>query len=277
MSVNHYENFPVGSVLLPKRLRQPVHAIYHFARTADDYADEGNASNEERLASIAGLSQELDIITAGKTPQTPLMQKLNQEAIQPYSLPLASFYDLLSAFSQDVVTKRYQTFDELVDYCRRSANPVGTLLLHLYGVTGKEHFAMSDAICSALQLINFWQDVAVDWQKNRVYIPQEDLIRFNVSETDIANGNINDNFRSLLKFECDRARAIMLSGAPLGRYLKGRIGFELRMIIQGGLCILDKLEQNRYDVFNHRPVLGWRDWILLTYNAVNFNLILSSH
>ncbi len=277
MSVNHYENFPVGSVLLPKRLRQPVHAIYHFARTADDYADEGNASNEERLASLAGLSQELDIIAAGKTPQTPLMQKLNQEAIQPYSLPLASFYDLLSAFSQDVVTKRYQTFDELVDYCRRSANPVGTLLLHLYGVTGKEHFAMSDAICSALQLINFWQDVAVDWQKNRVYIPQEDLIQFNVSETNIANGNINDNFRSLLKFECDRARTIMLSGAPLGRYLKGRIGFELRMIIQGGLCILDKLEQNRYDMFNHRPVLGWRDWILLTYNAVNFNLILSSH
>jgi squalene synthase HpnC len=270
MSVNHYENFPVGSVLLPKRLRQPVHAIYHFARTADDYADEGNASNEERLASLAGLSQELDIITAGKTPQTPLMQKLNQEAIQPYSLPLASFYDLLSAFSQDVVTKRYQTFDELVDYCRRSANPVGTLLLHLYGVTGKEHFAMSDAICSALQLINFWQDVAVDWQKNRVYIPQEDLIQFNVSETNIANGNINDNFRSLLKFECDRARTIMLSGAPLGRYLKGRIGFELRMIIQGGLCILDKLEQNRYDVFNHRPVLGWRDWILLTYNAAKF-------
>ena len=260
MSVDHYENFPVGSVLLPKRLRQPVHAIYHFARTADDFADEGNVSNEERLAALSGLSQELDLIAAGKEPQTALMQKLNQDAIQPYSLPLTPFYDLLSAFSQDVITKRYQTFEELMDYCRRSANPVGTLLLHLYGVTGKEPFAMSDAICSALQLINFWQDVAIDWKKDRVYIPQEDLARFNVLENDIANGSIDDKFRLLLKFECDRARNLMLSGVPLGRLLKGRIGFELRMIIQGGLRILDRLEQNRYDVFNSRPTLQITDW-----------------
>ena len=260
MSVNHYENFPVGSVLLPKRLRQPVHAIYHFARTADDYADEGDASNEARLASLNGLSAELDLIASGKAPQMPLMQKLNQDAIQPYSLPLTPFYDLLSAFSQDVVTKRYHTFTDLLDYCRRSADPVGNLLLHLYGKISTEQIAMSDAVCSALQLINFWQDVAIDWKKDRIYIPQEDLVRFNVSEEDIAHGNINDNFRALLKFECDRARAMMLSGAPLGRILKGRIGFELRMIIQGGLRILDKLEQNQYDVFSHRPTLQITDW-----------------
>ncbi len=268
MSVNHYENFPVGSVLLPKRLRQPVHAIYHFARTADDYADEGNASNEQRLASLNDLSQELDLIAAEKVPQMPLMQTLNQNAIQPYSLPLTPFHDLLSAFSQDVVTKRYQTFTELMDYCRRSANPVGNLLLHLYGKTSTEQIAMSDAICSALQLINFWQDVAIDWKKDRVYIPQEDLIQFSITEDDIAHGNINDDFRSLLKFECDRARAMMLSGAPLGRILKGRIGFELRMIIQGGMRILDKLEQNRYDIFSHRPTLQITDWVNILLKAL---------
>lgn len=268
MSVGHYENFPVGSVLLPRRLRKPIHAIYHFARTADDYADEGDVSNEERLASLEALRQELDNIDKQLACQNPMMAKLYQDAIKPFNLPLKPFYDLLSAFSQDVVVKRYESFGEVMDYCRRSANPVGTLLLHLYGVTDKKQFAMSDAICSALQLINFWQDVTIDWQKDRVYLPQEDLRKFGVTEEDIANKNISLAFKKLLQFECDRTHKMLLAGSPLATLLKGRIGFELRMIVLGGQRILHKIDQSQYDVFNHRPVLETKDWWVMFKRAI---------
>ena len=165
MSVGHYENFPVGSLVLPRRLRRPVHAIYAFARTADDIADEGDLPNEERLRQLDSLRAELDRLAAGQTPHSELMQRLEREAVRPFNLPLEPFYHLLSAFSQDVVKTRYQHFGELVDYARLSANPIGRLLLHLYGHTDPLSLAQSDGICTALQLINFWQDVAVDWQK----------------------------------------------------------------------------------------------------------------
>ena len=174
MSVNHYENFPVGSIVLPRRLRKPVHAVYAFARTADDIADEGNAEAAERLRQLDKLKAELDCIAQGGKPQTALMQCLHNEVIEPFQLPLQPFYDLLAAFSQDVVKTRYENFGELIAYCRLSANPVGRIMLHLYGQTDEVSMAQSDGICTALQLINFWQDVAVDWQKGRVYIPQED-------------------------------------------------------------------------------------------------------
>ncbi|WP_434777263.1 squalene synthase HpnC [Neisseria sp. Ec49-e6-T10] len=267
MSVDHYENFPVGSVLLPRRLRKPIHAIYHFARTADDYADEGEFSDEQRIEALIGLKKELDLIDEGKKPKTELMNQLLDNAIVPFSLPLKPFYDLLSAFCQDVSTKRYEHFGDLIDYCRRSANPIGTLLLHLYGVTDKRQFAMSDAICTSLQLINFWQDVAVDWQKQRVYIPQEDLQRFNVSEEEIAQGKAQFNFQNLMRFECDRTHKMLLSGSPLGLALKGRIGFELRMIVLGGQRILYKLDQNKYNMFEHRPVLQFKDWCSILKRA----------
>ncbi|MDE2585656.1 MAG: squalene synthase HpnC, partial [Betaproteobacteria bacterium] len=179
MPVDHYENFPVASLLLPAHLRRPVEVIYWFARSADDIADEGDASPAERLAALAAYNAELDRIDAGTTPETPLFQAL-APIMAVHRLPIELFRDLLSAFAQDVTVKRYADYASLLDYCRRSADPVGRLLLHLFEVATPDNLRRSDAICTALQLINFWQDIAVDWQKGRVYLPQEDLVRFGV-------------------------------------------------------------------------------------------------
>ncbi len=267
MFVNHYENFPVGSLAMPRRLRRPTHAIYAFARTADDIADEGDDAPETRIAKLNELNRELDLIAQHQRPETPLMQRLLDEAITPHQLPLQPFYDLLDAFAQDVVKKRYQNFGELVDYARRSANPVGRLMLHLYGATDERSIGQSDGICTALQLINFWQDVAVDWQKNRVYIPQDDLAKFGVSEQQIADGNVDAAFKRLMAFECERAFKMLHAGSPLGRTLKGRLGFEVRLIVLGGQTILQKLDGCQYDVFRQRPVLGWKDWLRMVKGA----------
>ncbi len=270
MSVDHYENFPVASILMPKRLRKPVAAIYHFARAADDIADEGNQPDTERLRQLDEFRFELACIDEKETPHTLLFQNLAAE-IREHALPLEPFYDLLDAFSQDVVKKRYTSFDELLDYCRRSANPVGTLLLHLYGEATPQNIAYSDAICTSLQLINFWQDVAKDWAIGRVYLPQDDLARFTVEETQIAQGSCDEQWRQLMKFEVDRARAMMRQGAPLGSILTGRIGLEMRMIIAGGLRILDKIEAADYDVFRHRPVLRPLDWVIMLAKSAPFS------
>lgn len=268
MSVNHYENFPVGSLAMPRRLRRPTHAIYAFARTADDIADEGRDEAAERILKLDGLAAELDRIAAGETPQTALMQRLQREAITPFAMPLQPFYDLLSAFKQDTEKTRYQNFGELADYCRRSANPVGRMMLHLYGQTDAQSIAQSDGICTALQLINFWQDVAVDWQKNRVYIPQEDLAKFGVSEEQIAAGRADFAFQRLMAYQCERAFKMLKGGSPLGKTLKGRLGFELRMIVVGGQLILQKLDGVKYDVFTQRPVLDKKDWLIILKRAL---------
>ena len=262
MSVDHYENFPVASFLVPAPLRRPIEVIYRFARSADDIADEGDASPEERLAGLAAYQAELDRIAAGTTPQTPLFMAL-AEVIRQHALPIQLFRDLLDAFAQDVVKKRYADYPELLDYCRRSANPVGRLVLQLFDRTEPEHLAQSDCICTALQLINFWQDVAVDWQKDRVYIPQTDLPRFRVGETDIAAGRWSANWAALMDFQIDRACDLMLQGAPLVHALPGRLGWEIRLTVQGGLRILEHLRKVRGDVFQHRPQLGKWDWLVL--------------
>lgn len=268
-SVDHYENFPVASILLPRRLRQPVAAIYHFARAADDIADEGDLPAAERLAQLDEFRDELDHIANGETPLPPLFQRLKSE-IEAHQLPLQPFHDLLDAFSQDVMKKRYANYEELLEYCRRSANPVGRLLLHLYGEAGEVTFRYSDAICTALQLINFWQDVKKDWAIGRVYLPQEDLAGFGVGEAQIAAGEVDDNWQALLRFEVQRTRELMLSGKPLGTILTGRVGLEMRMIIQGGLRILDKLEAADYDMFNKRPVLKPWDWAIMLAKSAPF-------
>ncbi|MDD2720828.1 MAG: squalene synthase HpnC [Gallionella sp.] len=270
MSVEHYENFPVASVLMPKRLRRPVAAIYHFARAADDIADEGDLPDAERLAQLDAFRAELDRIAAGITPTTPLFQNLAVE-IGMHALPMAPHYDLLDAFSQDVVKKRYDSFDELLDYCRRSANPVGNLLLHLYGEATPVNLAYSDAICTSLQLINFWQDVAKDWAIGRVYLPQDEMARFGVSEQQIAEQTCDERWRQLMNFQVDRARSLMLQGAPLGSILTGRIGLEMRMIIAGGLRILDKIDAVDYDVFRRRPVLKPYDWVIMLAKSAPYS------
>jgi squalene synthase HpnC len=244
-----------------------VHVIYAFARAADDFADEGDDTDAVRLANLEGFREHLRLIEAGAEPTTPLFKAL-ADVIQKHQLPLQAFYDLLDAFSQDVVKKRYANFDELMEYCRRSANPVGTLMLHLYQQATPENLIYSDAICSALQLINFWQDVEIDFAKPRVYIPQQDLQRFSVTEKQIGEKICGDNWCALMQFEIRRARNLLLSGEPLGRVLKGRIGLEMRLIIQGGLRILDKLEQHQYDMFRHRPALKKIDWAIMLARAV---------
>ena len=262
MSVDHYENFPVASVLLPRELRQPVELIYRFARTADDFADEGERADNERLALLAGYSQELNRIERSEEPRTELFREL-APMIAQRRLPVSLFHDLLSAFSQDVTTKRYATLDEVLDYCRRSANPVGRLLLVLYGAATPQNNAWSDNICSALQIINFLQDIEIDYANGRVYMPQDELARFGVSEAQIAAGQVDDAWRRFMAFEVGRTRAMLLAGAPLGRALRGRIGLELRMIVAGGERILRKIETAGYDVFRRRPVLRSHDWALM--------------
>ena len=276
MSVNHYENFPVASILLPRRLRPAVHAIYAFARSADDLADEGDASPKERLAALNQYEQALGCIQKqqkipSSSPSSLFSPSLFDDLakiVRDYKLPLQPFYDLLSAFKQDVVTTRYTTYDALLDYCTRSAQPVGRLMLALYGADNPQNCRDSDAICSALQLINFWQDIAIDQQKQRIYLPQEDLEHFGVTESQIEQGIINPEWCNLMHFQIAHAQRLMLSGAPLALRLPGRIGWELRLVIQGGLRILEKIEAVDYDVFKRRPQLNVSDWIRILWRAV---------
>lgn len=267
MAVNHYENFPVASILLPARLRPAVQTLYAFARGADDIADEGDASNDERLAGLERYATQLNAITHGDPVEDDQFRQL-ATVIRQYALPTQPLFQLLSAFKQDVVKKRYQTYPELLDYCDRSANPVGQLILHLYGQATDENLRDANAICSALQLINFWQDVAVDWQKQRIYIPVEDLQRFGVTEQQIDTQGCDAAWRALMQFEIRRTRELMLSGSPLARRLRGRIGLELRGVVQGGLRILEKIEMANEDVFRDRPVLTKSDWVRIGLRSV---------
>ena len=267
---DHYENFPVASLLLPAPLRPAVAAIYAFARSADDFADEGDLPAEERLRRLNEYRTELDRIERGEPTGHPIFLRLRPH-IERHRLPLSLFRDLLDAFAQDVVKDRYADFAELMDYCRRSANPVGRLLLHLFDAATPDNLQRSDAICSALQLINHWQDVGIDIGKGprgRIYLPQEDLRRFTVTERNLGRRPATADFRRLMAFEVARARALMLSGASLGSDLPGRIGVEIRAIVAGGLRILDKIEAVGYDVLSRRPVLGAFDWPRVFLQAI---------
>lgn len=260
MAVDHYENFPVASILMPRRYRRPVALIYRFAREADDFADEGDLPPTERLALLDGFSRELDRIESSQPPGIAWFANL-AGIIHEHGLPLQLFRDLLSAFSQDVVKERYSDYAEVLDYCRRSANPIGRLLLLLYGAATPQNNAWADAICSSLQLINFWQDIAIDYRKKRIYLPQDEMAQYGITESHIANATVNDAWRKFLGFQVNRARQYLHSGAPLGHALNGRLGLEMRMIIAGGNRILTKIENAGCDVFHSRPVLRPHDWL----------------
>jgi len=263
LSVGHYENFPVASVLVPARYRGAVVAIYRFARAADDIADEGNAPAAARHRALDAFGRGLDAIERGETPVEPPFAAL-AAVVREHNLPIGLFRDLLSAFAQDVDTTRYSTFVDVLDYCRRSANPVGRLLLAMYRVDDAQALAQSDAICTALQLANFWQDVAIDWRKDtRLYLPLEDLDRFGVTLAQIANGVCDERFTRLMAFETARTRSLFDDGRPLMRRLPWRLGLELAAVIAGGSRVLERIDAVRGDVFTRRPVLGKRDWALL--------------
>lgn len=262
MSVDHYENFPVASALLPARCRSAVVAIYRFARAADDLADEGDAPGASRHAALAGFSRELDAIERGEMPRSEPFASLAR-AVRTHDLPLTHLRNLLSAFGQDVDVTRYPTFEALTDYCRRSANPIGRLLLVIHRTDDAQSRAESDAICTALQLANFWQDVAVDWRKGRVYIPLEDLDRFGVDVAQIAAGAGDARWARLMRFETARTRTLFEAGRPLVRRLPWRAGVELRVVIAGGTRILERIDAVSGDVFTQRPTMRKRDWALL--------------
>jgi squalene synthase HpnC len=271
MASSHYENFPVASILMPKSLRAPIAVIYSFARQADDIADEGTDSIEQRLANLDRFREELNLIQAYIRPNTDFFRTLNF-IIRSHHLALAPFYDLLDAFSQDVTKTRYANFEEVLDYCRRSANPVGTLLLNLYRQATPDNLILSDHICSALQLINFYQDIAIDFAKNegksRIYLCQDEMLSMGVSEQDIKLGHVNQNWQNLMLLNINRAENMLLSGKPLGCKLKGRIGLELRMIIAGGERIIYKLKACKGDIFNRRPQLNTWDWVMILLKAL---------
>jgi squalene synthase HpnC len=271
MPIDHYENFPVASLLLPRSLQEPVGQVYWFARSADDIADEGDADDATRIARLAAYDRQLTRI-GNHERIDPALEPVRFAAlaqlIRTWPLSIRHFHDLLSAFTQDVTVKRYDTYEAVLDYCNRSANPVGRLMLELYHRSSADLVAKADAICTSLQLINFWQDVEVDARKGRIYLPLEDLQRFGLDEQQVLSGAGGSNWRELMQFECQRARLLMQSGAPLVHDLPGRIGLELRLIVQGGLRILERIQAVDFDVYQRRPTLGRTDWLRLIGRAL---------
>ena len=267
MPVNHYENFPVASFALPRKLREPVQLIYEFARTADDFADEGEFLPAQRLARLDDYRRELAKLAQKQTPATRLFADL-QSVIEHHHLPLAYFDDLLNAFSQDVTKHRYQNFEEVLAYCRLSANPVGRLLLHLFGKGSDENMHYSDAICTSLQVINFLQDVAIDYKKNRIYLPQNEMTLFGIGEEHLARGRVDSAWQDFYAFQLNRIERLLISGTPLEKNLHGRIRLEIRLIIAAAHLMIKKLRANNGAVFQRRPLLTSLDWPRLLLHAL---------
>ena len=272
--IDHYENFPVASWLCPAHLRAPIAAIYGFARTADDIADEGDAPAHERLRDLDALRADLMAVSR----DAPVSQRWSAvftplgAMIAKFRLPVGMLTALLDAFTQDVMKTRdgagYESRAELLDYCRRSANPVGRLLLHLYGISTEAQLAQSDQICTALQLINFWQDVGTDIRRGRFYLPEDDCRAHGVSQADLLAMNQTPAITALLADHVRYARATMQQGAPLVNHVPGRAGWELRLVVQGGLRILDKIEAMNHATLNARPKLtGW-DVPIMLFRAI---------
>ena len=270
MGVAHYENFPVASVLCPPHLRPPIAAIYGFARTADDLADEGDVAPAQRLLDLAAFRADLDATMANQAPSPRWADTFAalHSAIRTHALPVNLLRDLLSAFEQDVVKNRYADQAELNDYCRRSANPVGRLLLHLYGVHDVQALQQSDAICTALQLINFLQDTSVDLPRNRIYLPADAMQAHHVNEAELLALTVNDNTFKLIATKAAETRTTMLFGSNLVKKLPGRGGWELRLVVQGGLRILDKIEALGFNTLHQRPTLGKWDVAVMAWRSL---------
>ena len=264
MVKNHYENFPVASLILPKPIRQPISVIYAFARTADDIADEGDMAPEARIQQLDVMGEKLDKLSpnklqSGQTLDDPIFVALD-DVIKQHNLPIQLFHDLLTAFRQDATKKRYATFEEILYYCRHSANPVGRLLLHLAKQDSDIQLKQSDAICSALQLINFYQDIIQDVdENNRIYFPEDEMQTFGVSEQYFQQHQCDKAMQALLIKQLNRAHEMMLLGAPLGNNMPGRFGLQLRMMINGGLKVLELLKNNHHLCFS-RPRLNKGHW-----------------
>jgi squalene synthase HpnC len=273
----HYENFPVASLLLPADMRPHVAALYAFARAADDIADEGDRRPEEREALLNALGAALDG-TRGQVPSPALDWKNGPDpffflralahTIDSRNLPVQLFHDLLSAFRQDVRVKRYRTWTEVLDYCSRSANPVGRLVLRIAGRHDAALDRESDALCTALQLTNFWQDLAIDWRRGRLYVPLEDVEACGADERDLDERRITPAWRDALARAGQRTRALFDEGRAIGGRVGGRLGWELRLTWLGGLRVLTRLERRGFDVFDGRPALSAGDVPWIAWRAI---------
>ena len=274
MGVDHYENFPVASLLCPPRLRAPIVAIYRFARTADDLADEGATAGKDRLAALARYRSALvracavPLVRPAASPDAwpEIFEPLAHEVLE-FKLPAPHLHALLDAFEQDVGNPIYADREALLAYCRRSANPVGRLLLHLYGIADTEAIARADDICTALQLINFWQDLSVDLPRGRHYVPEADATHHGVAREDLTAARDSARVRALVRDLCSWAESLMHSGAPLALRLPGRAGWELRLVVQGGLRILEKIGDIDHATLTRRPQLTARDLPVLLWRA----------
>jgi squalene synthase HpnC len=277
MARAHYENFPVGR-LVPREMQPHVHAVYAFARYADDLADEGYAGSakaqgardvmttEERLAALDDWERQL--CEPAGTPGLHFIFVALHETMRKLDLPRGLFTDLLSAFKQDVMKRRYADFPEVLDYCRRSANPIGRLVLLLHGIRAEELHRLSDRICTGLQLANFWQDVGVDLEKDRIYLPQDERNAHEVTEESLFARRADGEYRELLKFQVERTQGIFNEGEPLTRELRGLLRLEIRLTWLGGTKILRKIEALNYDTLTRRPKLGKMDMALLFCRAL---------
>lgn len=274
LAAAHYENFPVASRLLPKESRPHIAAVYAFARHADDLADEGDASPADRIAQLEVWQWRLHEAVAGRVPADgtdaePIFTAL-ADTIGRFKLDAQLFEDLLSAFSQDVLVTRYERWTDLLDYCRRSANPVGRLVLRICRYRDVVKDQQSDAICTALQLTNFWQDLAIDWSRGRLYVPKELLVRAGADEATLTTGALDAAWHRALADASDRTRALFFKGRPLVTGVSGRLKQELRATWLGGMRMLERLEANQFDVFDTRPTLGWSDAAVIGWRALRW-------
>jgi squalene synthase HpnC len=269
LAQTHYENFPVASRLLPAWLRPHVAAIYAFARHADDFADEGDFSDSERLEHLNEYRHKLYDIEKDSTVSDPVFIAL-KHTIETHRLPTEQFHKLLSAFKQDVTKKRYANIAEVLDYCDRSANPVGYLLLCLFNRTTEKNIAYSNNICSALQIINFLQDISVDYQKDRIYLPQDELQKYRITGKHIAERRHTASWKKFMGSQLDRVEAMMLDGAPLAKVLPGRTGLEIRATVVGGLSIINKLRKQNLYRFPDQPRLDLLDWVKILATAIYY-------
>jgi squalene synthase HpnC len=265
LAETHYENFHVATWFLPEKLRPHFHSIYAYCRVSDDLGDEVG-SKDSALALLDFWGHELDACYAGRT-RHPVFVAL-AETIRACGIPKEPFADLLTAFRQDQIVTRYANMDEVLGYCRYSANPVGRLVLYACGEASEEKFKLSDATCSALQLANFWQDVRVDWGKDRVYLPQDDMQRFGVSDATIAAGVATDEFCALLRHEVGYARSLFAQGLPLIGMVSRDLAIDLDLFSRGGLEILSAVERCNYDVLSARPAISKGSKLALGFRAL---------
>jgi len=263
---DHYENFPVVSFLIPKKYRKEIAIIYWFARTADDIADEGEFSSDDRLEKLEQFEKQfLESLENGSGNSN---FNLLSSVIKKNNLSTDCFTDLLSAFKQDVIKTRYSNYQEILDYCKRSANPVGRILLELFKVHDAEAINCSDKICTALQLTNFYQDTLIDFKKGRIYYPQDEMKMFSVTEKMFELKENNPNIKALVKYNIERVQQLFDEGRDISNYLSGRFKYEIKWTISGGKKILSKIRKNDFNVFDYRPVLNKFDFIKLLIKSL---------